>query len=135
MKKAFSASNVEKTVTEAEAKLGEIYKELYQRTIDSGGHPNERGVTSNMLLEESADKKELQQIYLHANELHILNSFEEVARVGFCCLHIFQHIFKERFSILDLKDRLFALRGFEQQFKNWLQKRNVSSKGKTKAKA
>jgi hypothetical protein len=132
----FSAASIEKTVTEVEAKLGEIYKELYQRTIDFGGHPNERGVSSNMKLEESADKKEFLQIYLHADELYILGYFEEVARVGFCCLHIFQHIFKERFSILGLKDRLFALRDFEQPFRTWLRGRTVATsnnKGKVKA--
>jgi hypothetical protein len=129
----FSAASIEKTVTEAEAKLGQIYKELYQRTTDFGGHPNERGVSSNMKLEESANKKEFLQIYLHA-ELYILGYFEEVARAGFCCLHIFQHIFKERFSILGLKDRLFALREFEQPFRTWLRGRTIatSSKGKVK---
>ena len=78
----FSAASIEKTVTEVEVKLGQIYKELYQRTIDFGGHPNERGASSNMQLQESADKKEFLQIYLHADELYILGYFEEVARVG-----------------------------------------------------
>ena len=114
---------------ETEAKLGKIYKELYQKTIDSGGHPNERGVSSNMLLEGSGNEKQFLQIYLHANALNIMNSFVEVARVGFCNLHIFQHIFKERFSLLELKDRLFALREFEQLFRKWLQEWKVSNKG------
>jgi hypothetical protein len=130
VRNAFSATSIEKTIMETEAKLGKIYKELYQRTIDFGGHPNERGVSSNMLLEESGNEKQLLKIYLHANALNIMNSFAEVARIGFCCLHIFQHIFKERFSLLDLKNRLFALREFEQLFRKWLQEWKVSNKGR-----
>jgi hypothetical protein len=130
VRNAFAAISIEKTIIETEAKLGKLYKELYQKTIDFGGHPNERGVSSNMLIEESETEKQLRLIYLHANELHIMNSFAEVARVGFCCLHIFQHIFKERFLLLRLKDRLFALREFEQLFRKWLQEWKVSNKGK-----
>lgn len=44
------------------------------------------------MVEVSADKKELQPIYLHAHELYMMNAFLEAARVGFCCLHIFQYI-------------------------------------------
>lgn len=87
------------------------------------------------MVEVSADKKELQPIYLHAHELYMMNAFLEAARVGFCCLHIFQYIFKERFSILGVKDRLFAMREFEQQFKNWVQRWIVSGKGKARAEA
>jgi hypothetical protein len=129
VRNAFAAISIEKTIIETEA-LGKLYKELYQKTIDFGGHPNERGVSSNMLIEEAETEKQLRLIYLHANELHIMNSFAEVARVGFCCLHIFQHIFKERFLLLRLKDRLFALREFEQLFRKWLQEWKVSNKGK-----
>ena len=71
-----------------------------------------------MKLEESADKKEFLQIYLHADELYILG-----------CL------FKERFSILGLKDRLFALRDFQQPFKTWLRGRTIATSNKGKVKA
>jgi hypothetical protein len=124
VRKAFQAASIEKTIADKDAKLGEIYKQLYQSTIDFGGHPNERGVSTNLLQQDQA----FLGIYLHANELAIANCFKSVALTGLTCLNIFQHIFEARFSLLGLKERLFALRTCEQQFIAWLQKWEISNK-------
>ena len=52
IKKAFLGVEVEETVVATDKGLGRVYKELYERTIDFGGHPNTRGVVSNMLFQE-----------------------------------------------------------------------------------
>jgi hypothetical protein len=47
MKKAFLGVEVEQTIEATDKELARIYKELYERTIDFGGHPNLRGVVSS----------------------------------------------------------------------------------------
>ena len=122
-KKAFRAANVEKTIVATDAKLGEIYKQLYQSTIDFGGHPNELAVSSSLI----KYKETLFGIYLHANEQAIVHCIKYVALTGLTCLHIFHNIFETRFRLLGLKDRIFALRAFEQQFIEWQRSWEASS--------
>jgi hypothetical protein len=50
---SFTASKVEKSVADTDAKLGAIYKQLYQSTIDFGGHPNERAVSGSLAKDEN----------------------------------------------------------------------------------
>jgi hypothetical protein len=110
MKKAFLGVEVEQTILATDKELARIYGELYERTIDFGGHPNLRGVLSNMMWNEGNEKRELQQIYLHANETTVLHALKTTAQVGMCSLHLFQHVFPERFSLLQIRDRLTQLR-------------------------
>jgi hypothetical protein len=110
MKKAFLGVEVEQTIETTDKELARIYKELYERTIDFGGHPNLRGVVSSMLMNESAEKRQLQPIYLHADETTVLHALKTVAQVGVCGLHLFQHVFPERFSILGIRQKLIELR-------------------------
>jgi hypothetical protein len=110
MKKAFQGVEVEQTIVQTDTELGRIYKALYERTIDFGGHPNLRGVLSNMLMEESAEKRQLQPIYLHANETTVLHALKTTAQIGLCSLFLFQHVFPERFLLLQLRPKLTELR-------------------------
>jgi len=110
MKKAFLGVEGEQTIVATDKELGRVYKGLYERTIDFGGHPNLRGVVSNMLLNETADKRQLQPIYLHANETTVLHALKTTAQVGVCSLHLFQHILAERFMLLGIREKLIELR-------------------------
>lgn len=82
VRKAFQVASIEKTITATDTKLGANYKQLYQSTIDFGGHPNERAVSGNLLSEEEV----FIGVYLHANELNIANCFKSVALTGLTCL-------------------------------------------------
>jgi hypothetical protein len=110
MKKAFQGIEVEETVVATDKELGRVYKELYDRTIDFGGHPNLHGVLTNMLIENSHDKRELQLIYLHGNENTVLHALKTTAQVGLCSLHLSQHVFPERFLLLQIREKLIELR-------------------------
>ena len=110
MKKAFLGVEVEETVVATDKGLGRVYKELYERTIDFGGHPNTRGVVSNMLFQETPDKRQLQPIYLHGDVITVAHALKTTAEVGLCSLHVFQHVFPERFLLLQLRETLIGLR-------------------------
>jgi hypothetical protein len=110
MKKAFQGVEVEETIVATDAELGRVYSELYERTIDFGGHPNLRGVVTNALFQELPDKRQAQLIYLHGNETTIAHALKTTAQVGLCSLHLFQHVFPERFLLLQLREQLIELR-------------------------
>ncbi len=116
VKKAFQTAAIENTVALTDAKLGDIYKTLYQSTIDYGAHPNERALSGNI----RSDKDTVLSIYLHADELNIVNCLKSVALVGLTCLNLFQNIFSARFLLLGLQERIFALRTLEGNFIIWL---------------
>ncbi len=52
----------------------------------------------------------IQQLYLHSDGLPMDFALKTTAQIGICSLHLFQWIFKERFSLLGITDRLQALR-------------------------
>jgi hypothetical protein len=110
MKKSFLGVGVEETIVATDAELGRIYKELYERTIDFGGHPNLWGVVSNMLFNELPDKRQLQPVYMHADQTMIGHALKTTAQVGVCSLHLFQHVFPERFLLLQLREKLVEFR-------------------------
>jgi hypothetical protein len=109
-KRAFQAGRVTEAIAEADGKLAAVYDELYQRTIDFGGHPNERAATGSMKLEEAPGVRHYQQVYLHGDGVPLLHALKSAAQIGVCSLHVFQHIFKERFQILGIRERLIELR-------------------------
>ena len=113
MKRAFQGVGVQKTITSKDKKLGEVYNELYDRTIDFGGHPNLRGVLTSARMVETEDKREIQSVYLHADPTAVAHALKTTAQVGLCSLHIFQHLFAARFQLLGLRDDLIQLRNFE----------------------
>jgi hypothetical protein len=55
-KKAFQHVAVAASVVAANRHAGRRFEDLYQRTIDQGGHPNERSVSGNMEMIEEPDR-------------------------------------------------------------------------------
>jgi hypothetical protein len=81
---------------------------LYQRTIEFGAHPNKDAVLSVLTKSDDTDAVHFQLRYLAAGAPMAL-AMKTTAQVGVCSLHIFQHVFKERFEIMQLTDRLRRL--------------------------
>ena len=94
----------------SDASTGEIASDLYEFTIDYGAHPNERALTSNLLITETdtARRFELQYLSGHSPELDLC--LKTNAQVGVCSLLIFRLIYRERFDILGISEELQALR-------------------------
>jgi hypothetical protein len=109
---AFRMSNLRPTIAKCDARLGAIFDMLYERTIDYGGHPNERAVMGSLQIEEQADRVELLQIYLHKDGAALRAAVKSTAEVGLCALFVLQHVsaFTARFEILGLKQSLQGLR-------------------------
>jgi len=109
-KNEFKFSNVIQTFESEDMKNAVVARNLYERTIDFGAHPNERVVTANLMMEEIIDGQKLSQTYLACNDLPQRHSLKTTAQVGLCSLYAFRLIFKARFDILDLTTQMDNLR-------------------------
>jgi hypothetical protein len=109
-KNAFSHRKVQATVTAANRDAGERFEMLYQRTIDFGGHPNERSVTANMSMVEEPDRLMMQAVYLHADGDALDLALKTVAQCGICSLEILQGAFNALFELLGVNAAMLDLR-------------------------
>lgn len=106
----FSHKRVLGTVQRVDPNNAAVAARLYQRTIDFGAHPNERAATSCMQMIEENGRIRVQQSYLAGGTLPQQHALKTCVQIGVCSLYIFRRVFRERFDILGLTNRLDRLR-------------------------
>ena len=106
----FSHSQVMATLRRNDPRLCATIQKLYERTIDYGGHPNERSITGSIKMEASEDEVGVKQYYLHGDSLYLEHGLKSAAQVGLGGLYILRLVFRERFDILNITNRLDQLR-------------------------
>lgn len=100
-RKEFSHGAISRCLSEADPILGEIYKELYERTIDYGAHPNGIGASMGSHIEDLPDGgKDHQTLYLNINALMLTFGLKFTAQVGLCVLRIAREIYPSRMQAL-----------------------------------
>lgn len=110
----FSHGKVVSAIAAADTKVGQTYKELYERTIDYGAHPNQMGDTMGSSVEETeGEGLRLWTIYLHEDGLLLEYSLRSAAQVGLCALLIAQLIYPARMQATGVK---FDLEDLAKQF-------------------
>jgi hypothetical protein len=107
---AFSHRKVLVSVTAANAHVGKRFEDLYQLTIDFGGHPNERSVTGNMKMVKEPGKATMIAIMQHGDGVELDLALKSVARCGMVTLEMLQVVFNSRFEILGINDAMLELR-------------------------
>lgn len=110
VKAKFTVGAVKRAVKAKDAGLLTIFEKLYETTIDMGAHPNERSLTGSMTLTEDEKQKIFNVEYIQGNSLGVKVAMKTAAQVGLCALYMFQHMMKERFEILGLRDAMQKLR-------------------------
>jgi hypothetical protein len=110
VRREFRIDEMLKLLSLSDSKVGEISSNLYDFTIDYGGHPNERALTSNLLITDTKDKKRFQVQYLSGHSTEFDLCLRINAQVGVCSLLIFRLIYRERFDILGLSEHLLMLK-------------------------
>ena len=98
----FTHGKVSNALAAADATLGKIYKELYDRTIDYGAHPNERGV----LLSSAIDQDRVTYFHLHGDGPKLDGHLKETVQVGICALKIARLISPEQIQELGIQSQL-----------------------------
>lgn len=109
-KDAFAIRRVRESIHDASERLALVYDTLYQRTIDFGAHPNEQGVSINVVVKEQASRRIIEQVYLHGDGPALDYGLRTTAQAGICALEILQEAFKARFEVLGVRAELVELR-------------------------
>jgi len=109
-KRSFRHVNVMKTLHARDIALHNSLSELYQRTIDFGGHPNERAVSSSLEMRKEGDTTVVRSQFLHGDSAALVHALRTTAQIGLGSLLVFQLIYNERFDILDLRDTIEELK-------------------------
>ncbi|MDP1590748.1 MAG: hypothetical protein Q8M07_23540, partial [Prosthecobacter sp.] len=81
-KNAFSHRKVFAAVKKANRHAGERFEDLYQKTIDFGGHPNQRAILGNLEVVEVKGRRVMRSILQHADGLQLDFGLTAVARCG-----------------------------------------------------
>ncbi len=106
----FSYGKVSQTIRAENLAIAEVSEMLYRRSIDFGAHPNERASSSAMQIIEEEGKKTIKQNYLAGGSEPQIHALKTGAQIGVCTLEIFRIIFRHRFDILGLTERVDALK-------------------------
>jgi hypothetical protein len=111
-KKAFSFNKVATSVAAADRAGGDRYQFLYQRTIDLGGHPNERSVTGNLRVVDDSDgeTRTFLNVLLHDDGVALDLALKTVAQCGVTALEILETVFRARFMLLGVNAALTDLK-------------------------
>lgn len=109
-RQSFSHRNVMKTLLARDITLHNSLSDLYKRTIDYGGHPNERAVSSSYEWRQEGDTRMVRNQLLHDDSAALDHALITSAQIGLGSLLVFELIFNERFDILDLRETIEYLK-------------------------
>jgi len=103
IRKEFSAGKVKRKLQAVDAKTGAAYETLYERLIDFGAHPNEKGFSmSSALRRQPNGDVHFDALYLHDDGLPLHLALKTTAQVGISVLRIGRIIYPQRFKDLEL---------------------------------
>lgn len=109
-KRAFQHVAVVDSVKAANRHAAERFETIYQRTIDFGGHPNERSVTANIKVTEELDRRQMLAILLHGDGVQLDMALKTVAQCGMIALELLETIYGAKFQLLGIKTAMLDLR-------------------------
>lgn len=110
MRNEFLISRLRETIKKHSKKMANLFDELYERTVDFGGHPNEHALLGNMLREADMDRIEFQTVFLHKDGVQMDHALKTTGQVGLWALHAFQLLYRERFMLLGVNESLEEIR-------------------------
>jgi hypothetical protein len=101
-RREFQHNAVAASVAAANQHAGKRFEDLYQRTIDLGGHPNERSVTGNTKMIEELDRRVMLAIMLHGDGVQLDMALKTTAQCGMVSLELLQVLYNARFEQLGI---------------------------------
>jgi hypothetical protein len=109
-KKAFKISAVRSTIAGQDRALANHFDHYYQRSIDFGGHPNPHAALSAMMPDEREGLKGFTVLAISTDPTAITHALLSTAQVGLTALCVLQHVFKERFESLGIRQEIDSLK-------------------------
>jgi hypothetical protein len=86
-------------LNESSEATGSAARQLYERTIDMGAHPNRKTITLSMKRQETDELVSFELAQLNNDPETLIFGPKTCAQVGICRLKIFKLVFPERFII------------------------------------
>jgi hypothetical protein len=109
-KRAFRHDVVVESVTAANQHASARFEELYQRTIDWGGHPNERSVTGSMKMVKEPDRRVMLAVMLHGDDAALAAALKSVAQCAMVSLEMLQAVYNAKFELLGIHEAMLNFR-------------------------
>jgi len=108
----FEVAAITKAITGFDQKLSVIFKDMYDRSIAFGGHPNPHGMLGSMNIAKDGDEQMTgMSTFALAVEPRVIEfAMHKVAQVGLTALCTLQHIFADKFEQLGISSKIDALR-------------------------
>jgi hypothetical protein len=107
VRKQFTNKAVRDAIAKDDAPLSNVYQDLYERSIDFGAHPNEKGVLG-AVVPGSINTGTLQVTMLAGDSIQLQHSLKSCAQAGICALKIFYLIFRAHFAQWGLETKIAA---------------------------
>lgn len=112
VRSTFTNGRVREAIEKDDKQVAAIYQQLYERSVDFGAHPNEKGVLGNVV-PGSIDTGNLQFFLLGGDSNTLKLGLKSCGQTGICSLRIFNHIFREQFAKVGFNEKIeFASRPF-----------------------
>lgn len=110
VKSAFKISSVRKSIHAANSFGEDVFGLLYERSIDFGGHPNERAITGSLSHVEEEARSNYRLSLLQGDGLPLDHALKSAAQAGVCALDILGDVFSARYELLGVRERMPALK-------------------------
>ena len=107
---AFTVGPVKVAVKRCDSMLADIFVENYERSINFGGHPNPHGALSAIVPDESEGLNRLTVLAISSEPRIVVHALKCTAQVGLTALCVLQHVFKEKFELLGIRQEIDALK-------------------------
>ena len=109
-KEAFTVGAVKVAVRRCDTMLADIFVEDYERSINFGGHPNPHGALSAIVPDERDGLNSLTVLAISSEPKIVEHALKCTAQVGLMSLCVLQHVFKEKFELLGIRQEIDALK-------------------------
>ena len=109
-KEAFKIRPVKLAVRRCDTTLADHFDEDYERSINFGGHPNPHGALSATMPDEREGLNRLKVLAISSEPRFVEHALKCTAQVGLTALRVLQHVFKEKFELLGIRQEIDALK-------------------------
>ena len=107
---AFTIGRVKVAVRRCDTTLADHFVDDYERSINFGGHPNPHAALSAIVPDERDGLNSLRVLAISSEPKIVVHALKCTAQVGLTALCVLQHVFKEKFELLGIRQEIDALK-------------------------
>jgi hypothetical protein len=109
-REAFQIGPVRNAIERYDAMLAGHFNLLYQRSVNFGAHPNPHAIIGITALDERGNETGVMVVAISNDSQIIKFVLKSTAQVGLTALCILQHVFREKFELLGIRQEIDALK-------------------------